>query len=399
MRVLLLSVLFAASATAAWAQQPDEDPVAEAPIRVGVVGLAPRFSVANIGVDTNVFNSASDPERDFTFTGTPALNLWMRTHRGLLTATGRMDFVYFDTFTAERSLNLTGDLKYEYRFNRLRPFVKFGGTNTRERPGYEIDVRARRFENALNVGVDYRLGSKSFLGVSGRRSQVEYDGDAVFGGRALNQALNRTLQAVDLTWRQELTVLTTWVVRGSGEQERFQFDERRNGDSTRVETGFELGRFALIRGQAFVGYRRLVGADGGTLPQFAGITSDVNVSYSAPSQTRLGLAVNRDVQYSFEIDTPFYVQTGWTASITQRIIGRWDIQGTAGRDRLAYRANELFAGRERLDRIDRVGGGIGYQFGEDTRVGFDVHSFQRQSDLATRTYRTLRAGASVTYGF
>jgi hypothetical protein len=191
------------------------------------------------------------------------------------------------------------------------------------------------------------------------------------------------------------------VLRGSAERERFEFEERRNGDSTRVATGFELGRLALIRGQAFVGYRRLVGAEGGAFPEFSGVTADVNVSYSAPSQTRLGVAVNRDVEYSFDVDSPYYVQTGWTATLTQRVTGRWDVQGTAGRDRLAYEASAAGLGApgdNRNDWVERFGGGIGYTFGDDARVSFDVMSYERRSELTSRDYKALRAGASVTVG-
>jgi hypothetical protein len=249
------------------AQRPSEDPVAEAPIRIGVLGLRPRFSLSNLGVDTNVFNSVDNPQSDFTFTASPVLDLWMRTQRGLLSINGQADFVYYNEFASERSINGSGAIGYEYRFNRLRPFVNFSAINARERPGYEIDVRARRFEDTVSLGVELRVASKSFLALSGRRLQLEFDGDAVFDGQPLNQTLNRTLEAVDLTWRQNLTALTTWIVRVSGEEERFEFEQRRNGDSARIQTGFELGRFALIRGRAIVGYRHLVGADGGILPE------------------------------------------------------------------------------------------------------------------------------------
>lgn len=195
-------------------------------------------------------------------------------------------------------------------------------------------------------------------------------------------------------------MLTTWVVTASAERERFELEEVRNGDSVRVSTGFELSQFALIRGAAFVGYRGLVGADGGLLPEFSGVTADVDVAYTAPTRTRLALGVVRDVQYSFEILSPYYVQTGWTATLTQRLIGQWDIQLSGGRDGLAYQAlDPLDPAATRRDRVDRVGGGIGYTFGDDMRLGFDVNSIQRQSERPGRAYKTLRAGLSVSYGF
>jgi hypothetical protein len=389
-------LLLCVHAAPASAQTPQTDPVEEAPIRLGVIGLAPTFAVTNLGVDTNVFNSPDNPQSDFTVTGSPGLSLWLRTQRGLLSTSGRIDLVYYNKFSTERSVNGFGSVQYEYRFNRFRPFITFTALNTRERPGYEIDVRARRFENVLTTGVDFRVASKSFLALSGRRQQFDYLGEVEVEGQPLNEALNRTLEAVDLTWRQNLTVLTTWVVRASGERERFEFDERRNGDSARVITGVELGRFALIRGQVFIGYRRLVGTDGGQLPEFSGATADVDVSYSAPTQTRLRLAIKRDLQYSFEIESPYYVQTSWTGTLTQRITGRWDLQLSGGRDYLAY---ESIPASGRRDHIDRVGGGIGYQLGENVRASFDVNSIQRQSDAPGRDFKTLLAGFSITYGF
>lgn len=178
------------------AQPPPNDPVAEAPIRLGVVGLAPRIALSNLGVDTNVFNSPFDPQRDFTMTGTPSIDVWLRTRRGLLSAHAGVDLVYFNRFASERSVNPRGMLTYEYRFNRVRPFVTVLGLDTRERPGYEIDICARRVETGPEAGLDLRVASKSCVTLSGRRRTVDYAGDAVFNGRPLNQALNRTLKGV-----------------------------------------------------------------------------------------------------------------------------------------------------------------------------------------------------------
>ena len=114
-------------------------------------------------------------------------------------------------------------------------------------------------------------------------------------------------------------------------------------------------------------------------------------------QTRLGAQVTRDVQYSYEQRTPYYIQTGWTATLTQRVTGRWDAQVTGGRDRLRY---EAISSRDaRTDFVGRFGGGIGYSINDLMRIGFSVDSFQRTSDLPGREYRVIRSGLSVTYGY
>jgi hypothetical protein len=344
-----------------------------------------------------VFNSVSDPQSDFTFSLEPGTDLFLRTGRGLLTVSGNVEFVYFHEFEAERSINSDVLGKYEFRFNRIRPYASASWLDTRERPGYEIDVRARHYEADFHAGSDFRVASKSVARLDFRHLDYSFDGDEVFNGQALYEQLNRTLRAVELSWRQRLTSLTTWVTRTSRETERFEFDDFRNSDSFRFSSGFELGRFALIRGSAFVGFRSLKPADGGILPEFAGVTADVDVSYTAPTQTRLGVAVDRDIQYSYEDRTPYYVLTGWTATLTQRIVGRWDFQLSGGRDRLAYEA--ITSRDARTDFIGRFGGGIGYTVGEQMRVSFDLRSHDRTSELPGRAYSSIRGGLSVTYGY
>lgn len=384
---------------AASAQQvPTDDPVASAPVRLGVFGLDPGVSLTNLGVDTNVFNTVDNRQRDLTYTVSPDLSVWLRTGRGLLSVSGAMQFVYFQEFETERAMNSNASGRYEFRFNRLRPYASASTVNAKERPGYEIDVRARRYETDLHAGADVRVASKSTVRLDFQSLDYRFAGDEVFDGQALNEQLNRTLKKIDVSWRQQLTALTTWITHVSREAERFEFNDLRNSDSFRLSSGFELGRFALIRGSAFAGFRKLTPADGGVIPEFTGVTADVDVSYTMPTQTRLGAAVERDVQYSYEDRTPYYIQTGWTATLTQRVTGRWDVQLSGGRDRLAYQAI-VAAIDARTDFIGRFGGGVGYELGDQIRASFDVSSYHRSSQIPGRDYGGVRAGFSVIYDY
>jgi hypothetical protein len=400
-RWLAFGVMFVVLARSTSAQQVPtaaEDPVAEARVRVGAFAFNPRILLTNLGVDTNVFNSVENPQSDFTFALKPGTDMFLRTGRGLLTISGNLEFVYFSDAVAERSINSDVLGRYELRFNRLRPYGSASWLDTRNRPGFEINARARHYEADYHAGTDLRVASKSTLRVDFRHLDYSFAGDEVFNGEALHEELNRTLRALEFNWRQRLTALTTWVVRASRETERFEFEEVRNSNSLRLSSGFQLGRFALIRGSAFVGVRTLKPAEGGIFPEFTGVTSDVDVSYTAPSQTRLSAAVDRDIQYSYENRTPYYVQTGWTATLTQRITGRWDLQVGGGRDRLAYQAI-VPSVDARTDFLGRFGGGLGYTFGDQTRMSFDVNSYHRTSVLYLNNYSTIRAGVSVTYGY
>lgn len=381
----------------AYAQVPTDDPFAEAAIRVGVLAFDPRVVLTNFGVDTNVFNSFENPQRDFTFGLKPGTDMFMRTGRGLFTLTGNLEFVYFAEFPSERSINSDVLGRYEFRFNRLRPYVSASWLDTNQRPGFEIDARARHYEADYRAGVDFRVASKSTLRVDFRRFDYTFAGDEIYNGQALNEQLNRTLTAVELGWRQRLTVLTTWIVRSLYESERFEHENLRNANSFRASTGFELAPLALIRGNVLIGLRSLAPADGGIIPEFTGVTADINVAYTAPTQTRLAAVVNRDIQYSYQDATPYYVQTGWTTTLTQRISGQLDFQLTGGRDRLAYQVAGPTVDAH-TDFVSRFGGGIGYRLGEQMRVSFDVNSYHRSSIVPGFQYNGVRAGISVNYG-
>lgn len=393
----LHALLVLGLASAAAAQDPD--PVAEAPIRIGIFGVAPRLAITSLGVDTNVFNEADDPREDSTVQASSGAEVWMRAGRGLVTANAGVEVAYFKEYDSERSIGAAGSVRYEHRFNRLAPFVSYAASNTRQRPGDEIDVRARAIAGTLRGGFGLRLGTKAEVALGAQRETLDYDDDVEFGGRRLRQALNRTRDAVDLSWRQRLTVLTTWVVRASTERERFEFSRERNGDSIRVATGVELGGFGPFRGHAFVGLRHLTSIEGRTLPEFTGVTADVDVAYTAPTRTRLDVHLRRDLHYALAPLAPYYIQTGVRGTLTQVVTGSWDVQLHGGHDGLQYRSAVTRNGDGRIDRIERLGGGIGYQLAPELRVGIDVESFRRRSEVPGRGYRGVRAGLMGNYSF
>jgi hypothetical protein len=202
-----------------------------------------------------------------------------------------------------------------------------------------------------------------------------------------------------LTVRHELTPLTSLTLDVGRQQDRFDFSPLRDSDSTRVGFGVTFDPYALIRGSAQIGFRSFEPIVAG-VPSYEGATANVNLSYVALGFTRLGVQATRDVQYSFEIDQPYYLQTGISGSIAQQIYGPLDVEGRIGRQRLAYRdrADVPPALANRVDTVRTFGGGIGYRLGDDLRMGFNLDHFRRTSDVFDRQYDGLRFGTTVTYG-
>jgi hypothetical protein len=198
--------------------------------------------------------------------------------------------------------------------------------------------------------------------------------------------------------RHDLTPLTSVSLDVTRERERFVFSPFRDSDSTRMLAGVSFQPLALISGTAAVGFRRFtpLPAD---VPPFRGAVTAVNLSYSLLGTTRFGVQANRDIQYSFEVTQPYYLETGIMATVQQQVFGPFDVLARAGTRRLAYadRIGVLVSASDRTDRVGTIGLGAGYRMGLDKRLGFTLDRQRRTSSVEGRTYTGLRFGFSLTY--
>lgn len=387
-------------AAPAWAQAPPPDPDAEANVRFGPLSLKSTIALSNLGIDTNVFNQADadQPQSDFTMTFTPSTDVWLRMGRTWLSGTIHVDWVYYNRFASERAANTNYRIGVARTFNRLSLKGSAGRLRTRDRPGFEIDARSQRLETDLDAEAEIRVFAKTTAGGRAWRRRMTFDQAAVFGDANLAQELNRTTNANAVVVRHMLTPLTRVSLEIGRERERFVYSPFRDSDSTRVVGSISFQPLALINGEASVGYRRFspLPAD---VPPYRGGTAAVNLSYSLLSTTKLGVQINRDVQYSFEFSQPYYLETGVTASVQRQVYGPFDVLARAGMQGLAYRdrVGAVVEVPDRTDRVRSFGIGAGYRIGTDKRLGFTVDRQRRSSGIDGRAYTGFRYGMSVTY--
>jgi hypothetical protein len=113
--------------------------------------------------------------------------------------------------------------------------------------------------------------------------------------------------------------------------------------------------------------------------------------------------LSRDVQYSFELNQPYYLTTGFRVTTTYQIRDDLDVRVTGGRDRFEYRAEEsvpdALPDLTRIDRSDILDLGGGYRLQPNLRLGLDVEYARRLSDRPGREYRRTRVFGTITYGF
>jgi hypothetical protein len=284
----------------------------------------------------------------------------------------------------------------------VTPWLTGAVAASRQRFGYEIDLRVRRVTRDAAAGVDVRIASRTRVGVSARRTTYDHETDVVFLGSNLRDVLDRRTDALSLQAQYALTSRTTFVLSGGRSFDRFEFTPARDADSTRVEAGVDLAPSALIVGRGRVGYRRFVGV-GGALPTYAGVFASVAASSTLggrSGRTRVEVTSERDVTYSWELAYPYFVLTGATVTLAPQLTERWDVRGRVGVQRLAYRGAGDVPGLlpDRVDRVGAVGAGIGYRLGREMRVGLNVDRERRKSPVRRRAYEGYRTGVSVTYG-
>jgi hypothetical protein len=396
---LLVCGIALALSSAAGAQivEPDSS---RARVQLGPVMLNPTIELTNFGLDSNVFNQpAGQEQRDFTFTLTPKSDVWMKVGRVWLTATLREDILWYQTYSSERAGNTSTKAALVAPLSRFAFTVGGSLANVQDRPGFEIDARARRDERQVNGSAEYRALARTLIGVQGSRQTVRFDRTATFLGANLAAELNRVTTSGAVSVRHEVTPLTSIAVDVGRIQDRFELSPDRDSDSTAAGVQVTFDPAALIRGSARFGYRdfKPLSPD---VPAYQGSTAAVNLAYVLVGTTKFDFTANRDVQYSFDADRPYYLQTGLGASIAQQIFGPVDVVAGLSRYNLDYRerigpASPL---QNENDKVRSYRGGLGYHLGRELRIGVTVEKQRRISDLPFRTFNGLRIGASVTYG-
>jgi hypothetical protein len=391
-RALACCLVLSATVTASAQDLPNPEELGR--YRLGPVRFTPVVTISQLGVDTNVFNEPDDPKQDFTAAFGPKVEFWMRAGRGLISGESGLEYFYFQSYDSQRSFGTLQRVRLDVRAGRLTPFGELNYLNTRQRPGYEIDARARRSQLAGLGGTDLRLGGRSVVRASVERESYRFESDDSFIEADLSEELDRDSVTAALAWRHQLTPLTTFIVAGERQWDRFVYSTFRDADGVKVTPGFEFKPFALIDGSAFVGYRwfETLASD---VPDYSGVAASADLGYSLHA-TRIVGRIQRDVTYSFDEIQPYYVLTDLSLTVTQRITQQWDVRGSVMKGTLDYEAVAVTT--ENVDHVRQYGIGVGYRLGETARFGVDANHVTRDSDQPGRSYDGWRIGGTIEYG-
>lgn len=398
---LSVAVLLLALGSRASAQQgsgaPDPDKVR---VRFGPLWMNPTISLTNVGVDRNVFNVAPEdgPVQDFTFTVQPNTDLWLRLGRSWLLGKMNESINWYQKYASERGAANVYGLKYNFPLSRFELRGNVDYSSTKDRPGFEIDARVARKQLAYGGSAEIRALTKTFFGVTFASEGTRFDESALFKDVSLREELSRKSTTTGLQIRHQATPLTAFSVNLSRTKETFDYTSLRDSTSTQITAGVAFDPFALIKGGATIGYRSYKPTP--DVPPFEGMTLGANLSYAVFGTTRFAVSANRDVQYSYDVTQPYYLQTGFQGSIAQQIFGPFDVVGRFGTAQMAYRdrGGVEIEVRDRIDTTRSYGVGVGLHMGKDLRLGFNLDHINRLSAISSRRYENFMFGSQVTYG-
>jgi hypothetical protein len=396
--LLPLSLLCAAAPAFAQLKPPDQSTPEQEDIdaREQLV-WHPSYGLTSLGYDSNVFNLPSANN------GNTKLGDWIATFAAGLapiwnvgdvrvSADTGLVYNYFQQFTQERGLDGNARGRIDIPVSRVRLHVGGGYANRRQRVNYEIDERARRTEEDVNAGFDVAIGGRTTLGLSARRGRVRFADDLDHPETlTLRETLNRDERTATASVAYAITPFTSFVATGDLGTHVFQLSPGRDGHTAGYSGGLMLTQDAVINGQASVGWRRVT-VSNPLIPAYTGLAYDIDLSTVLGEATRVGVRGRRDVSFSSDVQSPYYVQSSIGTSLKQIIGDGWEVGVRGERVWLDYARSSIETSPAYSETVDVVGGSFGYRFPGGFRLALEVESQRRRSSSHApgRAYNTLR---------
>lgn len=398
-RVAAASCLVGALASGEAAAQ-GIDPADNAVVRMGPLAWTPSLSIPSLGYDTNIFNEARAPRRDFTANVQPAVDGWLRLGRVRVTVREQLNLMYFRRYASERALNNSTTLTGRVDFVWGSPHASVTFLRTKDRADARIDTRATIRSRPASAGIDFHLGRSVDVDLEATANRIAFDSRSSFGETSLSSALDRNSRGYRGTIRYAVTPPTTLSLRVARQEEEFSVPSPQDNVTLRVIPGIALSPDALITGDLQVGWLSFKPNDP-AVPTSDIVIAAGNLAYVFLGVTRLQLSVNRDVVPSIETTTKYAVQSSYTGTITHRVSDRWDITATGSHLRLDFGQVASRVGststESRADTVRTFGGGLGVYFSRGLRVGVRAESMTRKSALPLGNYDNVRVMCSVSY--
>jgi hypothetical protein len=402
---LVLGALAAPAAAQVWIPpDPAAEPWTNAKMKIGPIFVAPSFDLRNVGMDNNVFRDDTDPKQDLT--ATIAVNTKFGVHFKAFSLTFNQDnrYIWFRRYTSERSIDGGLGGVAELRFQTFRPWLKWNKSKTHERAGYEIDERAGRESPEIETGADVNFGLRSGVTVSYRKMETIYDEGEEFDGVNLKQALDNRSTFAHVNGNWAYSAATKLIGGAEWTRTEFLLNPLRSGTALAYFGGFESAADATISGSLKVGYK-VQTHDDANVKDFRGAIARATLTTILLDRVKMQVTGDRDINYSYDDDFPYYVEQGGGVSLTIRTSTRLDLLTSARAEWLVYGDTFKLADPPPPSRTDlSTTYGIGFLYrmgGSETGSAFGLtfEQAQRRSPLVGKDFKNGRVLTNIRLSF
>jgi len=375
-------------------------------VELGPFYLSPTFTIRNLGVDGNVFNS-SDRRTDRTAILNPGLEVFLPVGRRLrVVADGGLDVAYFARESEERYVDHFGNADLELELRPLTVFAGVGGGQHRRRFTIEIDQRLRRSVSSARGGTRLNVGDRATFAFELATATELFAGDEGASAQTTKQALDRETRELTAELRYRLTHKTSFIATAQLQRDDFTSDPRAStrASSRRYLAGFELSRKALVGGSVLVGTRVFPGGGDQAAPVYSGLALSARLSRRIAWFAQLQVRADRDVSHSFrsgvvdgESRRNTYVHGRYGVGLDFGLPADLLARTSADLERSRYLLPILRAGRpqERIDRRWTLRGTLLWPVGTRLRLGATVSWAQRTSNFAGADYDGIYYGLAA----
>ena len=395
-------VIGGALLTVAPAEAQISAPREAAQIEFGTLAFYPSFQIVDAGIDDNVFNDPSAPQRDFTMTVSSRGLAVLRLGSNELLFRAGDDYVWFQDSTSERSNNLQYAVRFNMSASRFKPYIGAEYIRTRVRRSPELDARARRVDHYMLGGIAFELSPRTAITASARIDESNYEEGEIYRNVELDAALNRSGRAADAGVRYAITALTTLSVTAGYEEQTFKESHIR--DLTRYTVGpmLEFNPEAAIRGRVVTAFE-LFKPDDPALSQRTGLAYQAVLNWTLFGRTAFDVGTGRNISYSYLDTEPYYLLTNVRLGIVQSLPGWFEFYGGYDFDHMAYRwrvgAAPTAGEADRVDTLKSANGGLGMRLGQAFHLKVGVEKTQRRSiEDPLQNFNRTRILCNVTVG-
>jgi hypothetical protein len=375
-----------------------------AAMRFGPLRIQPALVLSNMGVDSNIYYSPTEPIKDYTLTAGPAVNVYVPIYRKLiLSAYGSPQYIYYTKTKRERTWNYY--FSGSAAFNLKRVFLSFEWkySDARERWNTEIDIRPRRAEDSLGGVFLIQTSYRTSLSVGYRQAKFNYE-NLDLDAFNVRERLNRKEQYLDLSAFYQVTSRTRYFVDFELGQYRFDFPTAavlKDAHSRAAYGGLEFSPSGRIRGRGRLGYK-IFDINNPAATDYHGVVGDAQVSVRLARPFVVRASYTRDVNFSIWYNNAFYLGSTIGPGVSFYVLRfvRLDYDYSLGRNRYPEAQPDGSAGAvKRLDDYRTHSAGLYFRIWKKAAIGFVASWWTRISNLDYENDRRNFIGLNLTYDF